>query len=83
MTVDTQGRLYVTTKLGVQVLDQLGRVHIILSKPQNSWLSNVVCAGPELDMLYVTCGDKVYKRKLNAKGLRSWQPPFKAPKPNL
>jgi gluconolactonase len=83
MTVDTQGRLYVTTKLGVQVLDQLGRVHIILSKPQNSWLSNVVFGGPKLDTLYVTCGDKVYKRKLNAKGLRSWQPPFKAPKPNL
>lgn len=83
MTVDTEGRLYVTTRLGLQVCDQAGRVNLILSKPQNAWLSNVVFGGADLDTLYVTCGDKVYKRKVAAKGLLSWHAPLTPPKPRL
>jgi hypothetical protein len=29
-----------------------------------------VFAGPQLDTLYVTCMNKVYKRKINAQGIR-------------
>ena len=83
MTLDTQGRLYVTTKLGVQVLDQPGRVHFIIAKPDAGWLSNCVFGGPKLDTLYVTCGGKVYKRKLNATGVVPWKKREKAPKPRL
>jgi gluconolactonase len=83
MTVDSEGRLYVTTRLGVQILDQLGRVHLILEKPDGGWLSNCVFGGPELDTLYVTCGGKVYKRKLKARGVIPWQEPLKAPRPGL
>ncbi len=83
MTVDTEGRLYVTTNLGVQVLDQLGRVHYMLEKPDPAWLSNAVFAGPEKNILYVTCGGKVFKRKLNATGVIPWQDPVTPPKPRL
>ncbi len=83
MTMDTEGRLYVTTRVGLQVLDQLGRVHFIMPKPQDAWLSNVVFGGPNLDTLYVTCGDKVYRRKVNARGAVPWQPPVNPPKPGL
>lgn len=83
MTVDTEGRIYVTTNLGLQVLDQLGRVNLIVAKPQAAWLSNVVFAGPDLDTLYVTCGDKVYRRKVAAKGALSWKKSSKPPKPGL
>jgi len=83
MTVDTEGRLYVTTNLGVQVLDQLGRVHYFLDKPDPAWLSNAVFAGPEKNVLYVTCGGKVFKRKLNATGVIPWQDPVTPPKPRL
>lgn len=83
MTVDTEGRLYVTTNLGVQVLDQLGRVHFMLDKPDPAWLSNAVFAGPEKNILYVTCGGKVFKRKLNATGVIPWQDPVTPPKPRL
>lgn len=82
MTVDDQGRLYVATRMGVQVCDQPGRVHLILSKPQGSWLSNVVFGGKDLNTLYVTCGDSIYKRKMNAKGL-SVGNLLKPPKPRL
>ena len=83
MTVDTQGRLYVASMLGVQVFDQLGRVHLILAKPHGAWLSAVVFGGPELDTLYATCGDRVYRRKLKAKGVVPWQAPVKPPRPRL
>jgi sugar lactone lactonase YvrE/enterochelin esterase-like enzyme len=83
MAVDTEGRTYVTTTLGVQVLDQPGRVHFIISKPKSAWLSNVVFGGPDRDTLYVTCGDSVYKRRVNAKGIDSTQEPQKPPRPRL
>jgi sugar lactone lactonase YvrE len=83
MTTDTEGRVYVATRLGLQVFDQLGRCNLIVRKPQNKWLSNVVFGGPELDTLFVTCGDKVYKRKVNARGVIPWQEPVMPPTPRL
>ena len=83
VTIDTAGRLYCTTRMGVQVLDQLGRVHLILEKPSSGWLSNAVFGGAKLDTLYVTCGTEVYKRKLKATGVRPWKAPHKAGRPNL
>jgi sugar lactone lactonase YvrE len=83
LTVDTQGYLYVTSQVGLQVCDQAGRVNAIISKPQRAWLSNVVFGGPALDELYVTCADKVYRRKTKAKGVLSFQAPIKPTAPRL
>ncbi len=83
MTVDTEGRIYVTTALGVQVLDQLGRVHFIIRKPSSGWLSNVTFGGPNRSTLYVTCGDSVYSRELNATGVDTAGRPVAPPKPGL
>ena len=83
MTVDTEGRTYVTTALGLQILDQPGRVHFIIRKPNNGWLSNVVFGGTDRDILYVTCGDSVYKRRILATGVHPWENPVKPPKPRL
>ena len=51
MTVDSIGRLYVCTTLGVQVFDTQGRLSGILSKPQRAFLSNVTFGGPEMNYL--------------------------------
>lgn len=83
MAVDTEGRLYVTTAAGLQVLDQLGRVNLIIRKPGATWLSNVVFAGPARDVLVVTCGDSVYRRRVGATGADPWKPPVNPPKPRL
>ena len=83
MTVDRDGRLYVTTRMGLQVCDPPGRVHLILPKPHDAWLSNVTFGGPEMDTLYVTCGDRVYRRRVNAHGVVPWQAAIKPPKPRL
>ena len=85
MTIDEEGRLYVATKLGVQILDQLGRVHLILPNPhpEKKKLSNVAFGGPELDTLFVTCTDKVYKRRLKTKGVVPSRGPAPVSKPGL
>ena len=82
MTFDTEGFLYVATRLGVQVCDQPGRVNAIINKPHAASLSNVVFGGPDMQWLYVTNGDKVYRRHLQRKGAVSWNP-VKPPVPRL
>jgi gluconolactonase len=72
--IDAAGRVYATSHLGLQVLDKDGRYCGLIDKPQNAWLANVVFAGPALDTMYVTCTNKVFKRKVNVKGLRYFDP---------
>jgi sugar lactone lactonase YvrE/enterochelin esterase-like enzyme len=83
MAVDADNRLYVTTRMGLQVLDQPGRVHVILPMPTRGWLANVAFGGAEKDTLYVFVSDKVFSRKVKAKGLNAAEPPFAPPKPQL
>ncbi|HEX7962763.1 MAG TPA: SMP-30/gluconolactonase/LRE family protein [Terriglobales bacterium] len=82
MTLDTEGFLYVATRLGVQICDQPGRVNAILNKPQAASLSNLVFGGPDMQWLYVTNGDKVYRRHLQRRGVVPWNP-VKPPVPRL
>jgi sugar lactone lactonase YvrE len=81
MTLDTEGFLYVTTKLGIQVCDQPGRVNAIISKPAPK-ISNITFGGPDMQYIYVTAADKVFRRHLRRKGVYPWQP-VKPPKPQL
>jgi sugar lactone lactonase YvrE len=83
LTFDVTGRLFVATYLGLQMFDPAGRVNGILSRPQyGKSLSNVVFGGKDFDILYVTCGDKVYKRKVGTKGLLSGLEPIVPPMPS-
>jgi enterochelin esterase-like enzyme len=82
MTFDREGDLYVATRSGIQICDQPGRVIAILNTPQAAAPSSVVFGGPELDTLYVTAGDKVFRRVLRRKGTFPWQP-VKPPTPRL
>ncbi len=70
MTIDSAGRIYVATRLGLQVFNPSGALSGIIARPQNQWLANAVFAGPKLDELYVTCSNRVYKRKMKASGFR-------------
>jgi sugar lactone lactonase YvrE len=82
MTVDTEGYLYVATRLGIQVCDQPGRVVAVIRRPQASVLTNVVFGGPQLDTLYATAGDKVFRRRVRRRGVFPWQA-VDPPRPRL
>ena len=79
---DREGRLYVATRMGIQVCDPPGRVNCILPTP-NGKVSNLCFGGPQFDTLYATCGDRVYLRKVRAKGAPAFQPPIKPAPPRL
>ena len=83
MAVDSEGRVYIATSLGVQVFDQIGKCHAIIPPPRSGSLTNVEFGGPAMDEMYVTNGDQVFKRKTKAKGVLSWRPPIKPPEPRL
>jgi sugar lactone lactonase YvrE/enterochelin esterase-like enzyme len=81
---DTAGRVYVATRSGVQVMDQLGRVNAILPLPAGAGLTSNMCfGGADFSILYVTAGDKVYRRKLKTKGVNTFDTPIKPMRPGL
>jgi enterochelin esterase family protein len=68
-TTDTIGRYYVTSALGLQVFDPTGRLCGVLPKPQaDKPLTSCALAGPKREYLYVTNGDKIFCRKVQATG---------------
>jgi sugar lactone lactonase YvrE len=82
MTFDKVGRLYVCTRIGVQVFDRGGVVIGIINAPQKSkWLANIAFGGEKLDTLYVCNGDHVYRRKTKTSGVLSWQEPIRPATP--
>ena len=85
MTVDTKGRLYVATRLGVQVFDQLGRCHLILDAPSRTadGLRDVAFAGSKVDTLWALSDGRLFRRKLRAIGVLPHQKPVQPPKPGL
>ena len=67
MVFDSEGFLYVATNIGVQVCDQQGRVTAVIDAPGES-VSAVFFGGPGLQRLYVTDGNKVWRRPVKRRG---------------
>ncbi len=82
LRVDQDGRLYVATRMGIQICDQAGRVNAIVPTP-NGRVSNLAFAGENFDILVAMCGDKVYQRKLKVRGAMGFRPPVKPAPPRL
>jgi len=82
MRTDRDGRLYVATRLGLQVCDQAGRVNCIIPTP-NGKVSNLTFGGARFDTIFATCGDRVYSRKVKVTGANGWQAPLKPAAPRL
>jgi sugar lactone lactonase YvrE/enterochelin esterase-like enzyme len=82
LRVDRDGRLYVATRLGLQVCDQAGRVNCIIPTP-NGKISNLTFGGEKMDTIYATCGDRIYSRRVKVTGAPSFLPPQKPAAPRL
>jgi gluconolactonase len=79
---DRDGRLWVATRMGLQVCDQPGRVNCIIPTP-NGQCSNLCFGGKDSDTVYVTANEKVYARKVKVKGAHGFDPASKPKKPGL
>ncbi|MEM7145051.1 MAG: SMP-30/gluconolactonase/LRE family protein [Verrucomicrobiota bacterium] len=84
MAVSTEGWLLVATIMGIQVCDAPGRVNMILPPPPGSLhAANITFDPSDPTLLYATCHDKVFKRRLNISGAFPWRNPVSPPKPKL
>ena len=72
MTFDTAAFLYVATKQGVQVFDPAGRVVAIINTPGKDGVSDVFFGGPNMQWLFVTDGDRIYRRLSTRRGAAAW-----------
>jgi sugar lactone lactonase YvrE len=79
---DTAGRVYVTSNIGIQVLDQLGRVNAIVPLPAGQ-ASNLCFGGAGFNAMYVSANDKVYRRKFKTRGANTFEAPVKPVAPRL
>ncbi len=80
LAVDTHGNLYVATRMGVQVCDQNGRVRAILPLPTPCGPVRSLCfGGDHFDVLYVTDGTQVFRRKMKLPGFAPWSAPVPYP----
>jgi sugar lactone lactonase YvrE len=82
MCCDRDGRLYVATRLGIQVCDQAGRAECIIPTP-NHQVFGLTFGGPDQGTLFAACGDQVFKRKTRVKGVWSGEAPIKPAAPRL
>lgn len=83
MVFDTTGHLYVATNMGIQVCDQAGRVvGIIRHPPGPERTLDLVFAGKDMQTLYVSAGEQVWRRTIRRKGYLPWEP-VKLPRPQL
>jgi len=63
MTVDEDGRPFVTSHVGIQMFDATGRLGGVISKPSDKACVSVTFAGPDRSWLYACASDKVFRRK--------------------
>lgn len=82
LRTDRDGRLWAATRMGLQICDQAGRVNAIIPTP-NGRVANLAFGGPEFDVVYAACGDRLYSRKVKVKGTLPFQAPFKPKPPRL
>lgn len=78
------GWLVCTTQAGVQICDQPGRVHLIMTLPHGSHRPCYArFGGPDRQTLYVANVDKIWKRQTKLVGAQPFKKPVKPPKPQL
>ena len=82
-TNDSRGWLYVATPAGVQICDQAGRVNGILALPDRATTDGIAWGGAAHDTLFLSCGGKLYRRKLKVKGILPCDAPVTPPGPRL
>lgn len=81
---DRDGRVYVTSLSGIQILDQTGRVNAILPVPKTKGqVSNLCFGGENFDTMYISCVDKVFRRKFKVRGANPFEAPNKPTAPKL
>ncbi len=76
--MDRDGYAYAATRMGVQIFDRNGRVRAILPVAANQ-LAGICFGGSDMQTLYVSTGNTVYRRKLKSVGFPASAAPIVLP----
>jgi sugar lactone lactonase YvrE len=68
MTVDQEGRPFITSHVGIQMFDATGRLGGVIAKPSDKACVSITFAGRDRSWLYACAGDKVFRRKTMTTG---------------
>ena len=79
---DAIGQVYFASAIGIQMCEANGRVAAILNAPEPGHVTHIAFGGKEMNWLYVTAGNKLFRRPTKVKGVPAWAP-AKLPKPPL
>jgi len=63
MTMDREGRTFITSHVGIQMFDPTGRLGGVIAKPSEKACVSVTFAGADRSWLYACASDKVFRRK--------------------
>lgn len=66
--LDVKDRVYAATELGIQGIISFGVTDAILPLPNNRPAEAAAFGGPDLSVLYVKSGDKIFKRTMKPRG---------------
>jgi enterochelin esterase family protein len=77
-TTDAAGRYYVTSHLGIQMFDWTGRMGGVIAKPTSKGCVSVAFAGAGHEYLYACASDKIFRRKMQTKGVLTFKEPLPA-----
>ena len=67
LAMDVKGNLFITTRVGIQVFNNMGKFLGIITVPEIP--SNCTFGGPDLETLYITARTSLYKIKLVNPGI--------------
>jgi sugar lactone lactonase YvrE/enterochelin esterase-like enzyme len=76
--MDRDGYAYAATRMGVQIFDRNGRVRAILPVAGNQ-LAGICFGGADLQTLYVSTGNAIYRRRLKSVGFAPSAAPIVLP----
>jgi len=82
VTEDSIGQVYFATPIGIQICEANGLLAEILNPPQHGAITSLAFAGKDFNWIYVTEGDKLFRRRVKVNGVPAWAP-AKLPKPPL
>ena len=84
LCVDSAGRLYAATPMGIQVFDQAGRVNGIIAPPQSlTNIQGLTFGGPMRKQLYLLADGHIWRRTVQTQGVSPAAPPVLPPPPRL
>jgi gluconolactonase len=69
-----EGRMFVATRLGIQITADDGPTQVILPMPESSRVTGVCLGGPDKDELFAFGSGKIWKRKIQQHCLGAFTP---------